>query len=115
MNHADTVIEAVAIDRQTGMVLCLEADNQVINAGFSIDGHDISAGYHHVDNREIAQIQHIVQEQPLHWLNRRLILIKILDQFLKGIAHRRFAGAATPQCPPDPFPRRSPTVRAIGS
>ena len=104
MDHADAVIQRIAVDRQAGMVLGLELLYQLVDADRRVDRDDVGPGHHYIDHGEIAEIEHVGEQHPFHRFDGRLVLVEILDQFLEGVADRRLAVAAPPERAPEPFP-----------
>jgi hypothetical protein len=88
VDHADHVVERLAIDRITRMSLGLDQPHDLVERRVGGDGYDVDPGHHDVGHVLVAQLQDVGQEDALVFADRRIALGRLLDQLLDGLAHR---------------------------
>ncbi len=88
VDHADHVVERLAIDGIARMSLGLDQPHNFVERRVGGDGADIDPRHHDVGHVLVAQLQDIGQEDALVFADRRVALGRLFDQFLDGLAHR---------------------------
>ncbi len=94
MDHADDVIERLAVDRHSRVPLALEQAGELVEIQRGGGGDDVGARHHHVIGRGAAQAQHVADERALLRVERGRGLVPVaggflgagLDQLLEALA-----------------------------
>jgi hypothetical protein len=63
VDHADGIVEGLAVDRQPGMVGLHEAAQQFVDAGVLVDRHDLGARHHHVLDPEVDELEQVAHHR----------------------------------------------------
>src|SRR6195256_3729445 len=88
VDHADHIVERLAIDRIARMGLGLYKPHDLVERRVGGDGGDVDPGHHDVGYVLVAQLQDIGQEDALVFADRRVALGRLFDQLLDRLAHR---------------------------
>ena len=88
VHHALSIVEGVAVDRQTGMSLCLDDVDDFGERRRNRDRNNVGARHHDIVDGQVAQFENIGDKQPLVRVERHFRVLAFLDQFVKGIAGR---------------------------
>ena len=65
VDHADRVVQRLAIDRQTGVAAAGHRIDDLGEAGLAFDGDDVGARHHHVFGGAVAQLEDVGEKGPL--------------------------------------------------
>ena len=65
VQHAQRIVERLAIDRQARMLRFAEERDQLGERGLLLDRDDVRAGHHDVGDRDLAEAEQVGQHQPL--------------------------------------------------
>ena len=102
VDHADDVVELLAIDRQAGVAVVADQLDRLVQGHVGAHGDDVGARHHDVVGGGFAQPQDVGDQQPLvpvefRRLPRKLLGVGgFLHQFGDGFAQRVF-GLLAPQ------------------
>ena len=86
VDHADDVIEGLAIDGQAGVGRSAHQLDQVWKGDVGLDGNDFGARHHLVLDRDILEGKDVLDEDTLVGVDRDLRFLALLDQLLEGFA-----------------------------
>ena len=108
MDEAQNVVEPVVEHGQARMSHGAEARQQVAQVAIGVDRLDVAALHHHVANRDIGELEHILQDGPLALGKVRGFSAALFVQGdLEVVAQRnRAAGQHGLETVPDRWPPR---------
>ena len=85
MDHADRVVEGLAVDRQPGVSGPAHDLDDLGERRLLLDGNDVGMGHHDIVDRELAKAQEIGQHRALGIGELRLAAVVSLEKFLDGL------------------------------
>ena len=97
VDHAQHVVEMVAIDHQPGMLRALHGRDHLAQAAVDRHALDVGARHHDVVDPQLAEAQRVADQlAPLLAEGGRPLLLGLGDQLLERLAHPAGFGLAAP-------------------
>ena len=98
MQHADNIVERVAIDRHAAVALLHHLLGRLLERRVLGQRHDIGARHHNLGGGELVQLEDVGEEPPLVRIDG-LFLLMFLDQLLELLAQVALGRVAAPPLP----------------
>ncbi len=98
MQHADNIVERVAIDRHAAVALLHHLPGRLLERRVLGQRHDIGARHHDFCGVQLVQLEDVGQQPPFVGIDR-FFLFMFLDQLFEFLAQIGLGRVAAPPLP----------------